>query len=47
MTLYLDDHITDRRLVAQLRQAGHDVVTPTEVGQAGASDAAHLADCSL
>lgn len=43
MNLYLDDNITDRRLVAGLRQAGHDVVIPTETGLDGASDASHFA----
>lgn len=43
MNLYLDDNITDRRLMVQLRQAGHDVVIPTEAGQDGASDATHWA----
>ena len=43
MNLYLDDNITDRRLVAGLRQAGHDIVIPTAAGQDGASDASHFA----
>jgi hypothetical protein len=42
MNFYLYDHITDRRLVAHLRQAGHDVMSPIEAGQDGASDATHL-----
>ena len=43
MNLYLDDNITDRRLVAHLRRTGHDVVVPTEAEQDGASDAKHFA----
>ena len=44
MRLYLDDNITDRRGVAELRRAGHTVILPAEVGRAGAPDAQHLAD---
>ena len=43
MRLYLDDNMTDRRLVAQLQRAGHTVIVPAEVGQDGVSDAQHLA----
>jgi len=42
MNLYLDDNITDRRLVALLRKVGHSVTLPIEVGQSGQSDAKHL-----
>ena len=43
MRLYLDDNITDRRVVAQLQRMGHTVRLPTDIGQSGASDAKHLA----
>jgi hypothetical protein len=43
MRLYLDDNLTDRRVVAQLHRAGHTVVLPAEIGYAGASDAQHFA----
>ena len=42
MRVYLDDNITDRRVVAQLQRMGHRVRLPTDVGQSGASDAKHL-----
>ena len=42
MRLYLDDNLTDRRVVAQLHRAGQTVVLPAEVGHAGASDAQHF-----
>ena len=43
MRLYLDDNLTDRRVVAQLHRAGHTVVLPAAIGHAGASDAHHFA----
>lgn len=43
MRLYLDDNLTDRRVVAQLHRAGHTVVLPADIGHAGASDAHHFA----
>jgi predicted nuclease of predicted toxin-antitoxin system len=43
MRLYVDDNLTDRRVMAQLQRAGHTVVLPAEVGHAGASDAQHFA----
>lgn len=43
MRIYLDDNITDRRVVAQLRRMGHAVLLPAEVGHAEASDATHFA----
>jgi predicted nuclease of predicted toxin-antitoxin system len=42
MNLYLDDDSIDRRLVAFLRNAGHQVTVPAGVGQTGASDPKHL-----
>ena len=45
MRLYLDDNMIDRRLLARLRRAGHDVVLPSEVGLAGTSDPKHLVHC--
>ena len=43
MRLYLDDNITERRVVAQLYRLGHTVLLPAAVGYAGVSDAKHLA----
>src|SRR5262249_38428901 len=43
MRLYLDDNLTDRRVVAELHRAGHTVVLPAALGHAGASDAYHFA----
>src|SRR5438128_1988607 len=42
MNLYLDDDIASALLTNLLRQAGHDVRTPRNVGLAGADDAVHL-----
>jgi len=44
MRLYLDDNPIDRRVVAELRRAGHTGVLPSDVGRAGAPDAQHLAE---
>jgi uncharacterized protein DUF5615 len=43
MRLYLDDNITDRRVVIQLQRMGHFVLLPVAVGHSGVSDAKHLA----
>jgi hypothetical protein len=43
MRLYLDDDTVNRALVAQLRQAAHDVQIPNDVGYRGETDARHLA----
>jgi predicted nuclease of predicted toxin-antitoxin system len=42
MRLYLDDDSIAGLLVRLLRQAGHDVCLPGDVGLAGAQDAEHL-----
>lgn len=42
MRLYLDDDSTDRMLVQRLRHAGHDVRSPSDIGQSGQHDAVHL-----
>jgi predicted nuclease of predicted toxin-antitoxin system len=42
MRLYLDDDIASALLTRLLRNAGHDVQTPADVGLAGKSDAIHL-----
>ena len=42
MKIYLDDDSVAGRLIPALRQAGHDVRTPTEIGMIGAHDALHL-----
>jgi len=42
MRLYLDDNITDRRVVAQLQRMGHVVLLPAAAEHSGVSDAKHL-----
>ncbi len=42
MRLYLDDDSVNRVLVAQLRQAGHHVEIPADIGYIGRADAVHL-----
>ncbi len=42
MRLYLDDDSADALLVALLRQAGHDVQVPADVGMKGEFDSVHL-----
>ena len=42
MKLYLDDDTCAGLLVALLRNAGHDVMIPADVGMSGGHDAAHL-----
>jgi predicted nuclease of predicted toxin-antitoxin system len=42
MRLYLDDDIVAAVLVRLLRQAGHDVQVPADVGLAGKEDPIHL-----
>lgn len=42
MRLYLDGDSISALLVRLLRQAGHDVRLPAEIGMAGESDAVHL-----
>jgi hypothetical protein len=42
MRLYLDDDTVNRALISQLRQAGHDVEVPADIGNLGASDPVHL-----
>jgi len=43
MNLYLDDDTVDKLLIRLLRRAGHDVLTPSEVGLSGKHDPVHLA----
>jgi hypothetical protein len=43
MRLYLDDNLTDRRVIAELQRASHTVVRPADLGAAGAADAHHFA----
>lgn len=43
MRLYLDDDTASALLVRRLRQAGHDVQVPADVGTAGEEDPVHLA----
>lgn len=42
MRLYLDDNSVDHLLIRLLRQAGHDVTIPVDVGIAGKEDPIHL-----
>ena|SRR5438105_3670843 len=42
MRLYLDDDSTSALLIRLLRQAGHDVRLPAEIGTSGANDSVHL-----
>jgi hypothetical protein len=42
MKLYLDDDAVNRALVSQLRQAGHDVQIPADIGFSGEADPVHL-----
>ena len=42
MRLYMDDDSTDAVLVRMLRNAGHDVRLPADVGLSGSPDPAHL-----
>jgi hypothetical protein len=42
MTLYLDDDIAWPLLAKLLRNAGHDVQLPSDVGMTGAEDPVHL-----
>jgi hypothetical protein len=43
MRLYLDDDSVDTVLTRMLRQAGHDVQIPADVGMSGDDDPVHLA----
>jgi hypothetical protein len=52
MRLHLDDDLASALLVRLLRQSGHDVWTPADLGIAGADDPIHLTcaireDCVL
>lgn len=42
MDLYLDDDSADQLLARLLRNAGHGVVLPTDVGRVGSPDPVHL-----
>src|SRR5262249_2953107 len=42
MRIYLDDDSASRQLSQFLRNAGHDVSTPTDLGTSGAPDPVHL-----
>jgi predicted nuclease of predicted toxin-antitoxin system len=42
MNIYLDDNKLDPILARMLRQVGHTVIHPADVGLMGASDARHL-----
>jgi predicted nuclease of predicted toxin-antitoxin system len=42
MRLYLDDDAADPLLARLLRNAGHDVCLPVEIGRSGSHDAVHL-----
>jgi predicted nuclease of predicted toxin-antitoxin system len=42
MRLYLDDDSVHNLLIHSLRNAGHDVQLPTDVGMSGEDDSVHL-----
>jgi hypothetical protein len=42
MRIALDDDSASRQLTSFLRKAGHDVMTPADLGIAGAADPVHL-----
>lgn len=42
MDLYLDDDSADLLLARMLRNAGHDVLLPIDIGRSGSPDAVHL-----
>ena len=42
MDLYLDDDSADRLLALLLRNAGHQVLLPIDIGLVGSPDAVHL-----
>lgn len=44
MRLYLDDDTASRLLTRLLRDAGHDVTIPADVGLTGMEDPVHLTD---
>ena len=43
MRLYLDDELASPHLAQRLRNAGHDVQLPADVGMTGKDDSVHLA----
>jgi predicted nuclease of predicted toxin-antitoxin system len=47
MNLYLDDDSAKSRLVTLLRQAGHNVLIPSDAGKQGTSDARHFEYATL
>lgn len=47
MRLYLDDDSASALLTRLLRQAGHDVRLPAEIGMSGENDAVHLTHAVL
>lgn len=47
MRLYLDDDTVSSVLIQLLREAGHDVRLPIEIGVAGAHDALHLTKAAV
>src|SRR5437870_9844443 len=42
LTIYLDDCSDDNLLIARIKQAGHDVISPRSSGTAGIDDCDHL-----
>lgn len=42
MRVYLDDDLDSNALIGRLKQEGHEVVSPREVGTRGVSDEEHL-----
>ena len=42
LTIYVDDCSDDNLLIARIKQAGHDVISPRSIGTAGIDDCDHL-----
>ena len=42
LTIYLDDCSDDNLLIARIKQAGHEVVSPRSIGTTGIDDCDHL-----
>ena len=42
LTVYLDDCSDDNLLIARIKQAGHEVISPRSIGTVGIDDCDHL-----
>ena len=47
LTVYLDDCSDDNLLIARIKQAGHDVISPRGIGTAGIDDRDHSCAADL